>query len=57
MAIVLGWDLQKVGKWEWVPAIKEISMDLCLTLIWPLTGPSAVKRAYNSMEFGPFLDD
>ena len=57
MAIVLGWDLQKVRKWEYVPAIKEISTDLCLTLIWPLTGPTAVKKAYQSLEFGPFLDD
>jgi hypothetical protein len=56
MALVLGWDLQKTGKWNKLGTAKELASDFCLTLAWPITGPVAVKKAFSRMEFGPFYD-
>lgn len=56
-ALVMGWDFKKTSKWTAKERAWELAEDLTLTMVWPITGPSAVKRAWRNMEFGPFYDD
>ncbi len=55
-ALTIGNDLQKTNKWPLKERTLEIAEDLCLTLIWPITAPSAIRTFVNNLDLPPYDD-
>lgn len=55
-ALTFGYSLQKTNKWSYNERCLEMADDIALSLVWPITAPSAIKNFVNEFDSPPYHD-
>lgn len=55
-ALTFGYSLQKTNKWSYSERCWEITNDITLSLVWPITAPYAINNFLSDFDSPPYHD-